>query len=226
MGLMQLTILSLLGVVFLYYVIKEIQEVIFLKSILNTIVGKPKIDSIQDLIKIKNYLQKTIRYEESLINKKRPLLRHTASQILKDNYGFCGENARVTIKLFHLGGVKARRIYMFRKEWQHVLIEHKYKNSWYMFDGHYDPSTLLKDQAVATIPTENILSYPNDYPNNPYLDFCRIKLFYKINLLKPYSKVKLPNFIIYFFESPYLIKAFGIISIQIFTLLIFMLILN
>lgn len=203
MGLIQITILGLSGVASLYFTIREIQELFFLKNIIREILGKSKIESIQDIVKIKNYLQTTIRYNGSLKNKKRPLLRHTASQILKEQYGFCGENARVAIKLFHIGGVKARRIYMFRKEWQHVLIEQKYQHQWYMFDGHYDPSTLLKDEDVATIPSEEILSYPNDYPNNPYLDFCRIKLFYP----HKFSKIKLPVFVVYIFESPNLIKA-------------------
>jgi hypothetical protein len=213
MGLVPIAILVFAGITSLYYLVREIQEFFFLKSILLQILEKSKIDSVQDLVKIKNYLQSTISYNGSLKAKKRPLLRHSASQTLKSKYGFCGENARVAIKLFHIGGIKARRIYMFRKEWQHVLIEHEFKSNWFMFDGHYDPSTLLTDDAVATILSEEILSYPNDYENNPYLNFCRIKLFYKISFLKPFSKIKLPPLIVYLFESPYLIKLVFILTL-------------
>lgn len=200
-------IIFALGVLFsFYFIIKEIGERSFLKKILYNIIGKEKIKSVEDLIAIKNYLQKNISYNTELKANKRPLLRHTASHILKSKYGFCGENARVAIKLLMLGGIKARRIYLFREVWEHVLIEHKMNNSWYMFDGHYDPSTLLKDHDVVSIYSEDIEKYPDDYPNNPYLDFCRIKLFYIIPPLKFLSKKKLPGFLSYIFESPYLIK--------------------
>lgn len=218
MGLLPIAIIGVTGITSLYYLVREIQEFFFLKSILHEILGKSKIESVQDLVKIKNYLQSTISYNGSLKTKKRPLLRHTASQTLKNKYGFCGENARVAIKLFHIGGIKARRIYMFRKEWQHVLIEHEYNSNWFMFDGHFDPSTLLTDSAVATIPSEEILSYPNDYENNPYLNFCRIKLFYKVSFLKSLSKIKLPSCIVYLFESPYLIKLVFILTLCFFSL--------
>ena len=217
MDLIQVVILSLLGLLSLYYLIAEIQEIYFLKNVLHKILGKSKIESIDDIIKIKNYLQTTISYNEPLKNKKRPLLRHTASQILKNKYGFCGENARVAIKLFLIGGMKARRIYLFRKEWQHVLIEHEFNSCWYMFDGHYDPSTVLKDEDVTTIPSEDILAYPNDYPNNPYLDFCRIKLFHITTPLKSYAKIKLPSLLIYLFESPYLIKGIWLMTMLLLT---------
>ena len=106
-----------------------------------------------------------------------------------------------------IGGARARRVYLFRKEWQHVLIEHKFKGKWYMFDGHYDPSSLLTDEAVSTILSEEISLYPNDYKTNPYLDYCRVKLFYKIGFFKPFAKIKLPQMLIYIAESPFLIKG-------------------
>ena len=196
-----------IGFVSVYFFYKEYREVMFLKHELKKIIGKSKIESANDFVKIKNFLQSTISYNANLKSKTRPLLRYTATQILKSQYGFCGENARVAIKLFILGGISARRIYLFRKEWQHVLVEHEFKNKWYMFDGHYDPSSLLIDSDVAKIPSEDLSLYPNDYKTNPYLDFCRIKLFYKISLLKPFAKIKLPKTFVYLAESPSLIKG-------------------
>ena len=190
-----------------YFISKEIKEVIFLKKTLNQIIDKPRIESIEDFVQIKNYLQKNISYNPELKHKKRPILRHTASEILISKYGFCGENARVAIKLMLLGGIKANRIYLFRKEWEHVLIEHKFNSNWFMFDGHLDTYTNLKDSDVLKIPSNQISLYPDSYPNNPYLGFSRIKLFYKLYSLKSFSKIRLHSYIIYLFESPFLIKA-------------------
>jgi hypothetical protein len=199
--------LIILGLLFFYFISKEIIEVNFLKKTLFLIIDKKKIESKEDLIKIKNYLQKNISYDGNLKTKKRPLLRHTATEILQSNYGFCGENARVAIKLFAVGGIRANRIYLFRKEWEHVLIEHKKNGQWFMFDGHYDESTILKDKDVATIKTKDISLYPDEYPNNLYLDYCRIKLLYKSKIFKPLSKLRLPSTISYILESPQLILA-------------------
>jgi hypothetical protein len=221
MSVFKLYILVFSVLVSLYFFYKEYEEIMFLRRKLKKIIGKSRIESLNDLVQIKNFLQSTISYNANLKNNARPLLRYTATQILTSKYGFCGENARVAIKLFILGGIKARRIYLFRKEWQHVLIEHEFKDKWYMFDGHYDPSSLLTDSDVAKIPSEQISLYPNDYKSNPYLEFCRIKLFYKIDFFKPFSRIKLSKPIIYTAESPFLIKGFAmsLLSIVILALL-------
>lgn len=207
MALLSIILLTVLGILFFYFIVKEFAEVNFLKKTLFAIICKKKIESREDLIKIKNYLQKNISFDGKLKNKRRPFLRHTATEILRSNYGFCGENSRVAIKLFKIGGVKSNRVYLFRKEWEHVLIEHKMNNEWFMFDGHYDESTILKDKDVATIKTKDISLYPDEYPNNPYLDYCRIKLLYKSKIFKPLSKLRLPSTISYILESPQLILA-------------------
>lgn len=200
-----LTILIFSTTLFLYFLFKELQELSYLKRTLYDIIGKHKISAIDDLIKIKNFLNQHIKYNDDLKSQKRPLLRNTATQTLKTGFGFCGENARVAIKLFLIGGIKARRIYLFRKVWQHVLVEHKWENNWFMFDGHFDPDTFLKDEQVASIPSESISEFPDTYPNNPYLNFSRVKLFY--NRVNSLSKLKLPISLIYILESPYLIKG-------------------
>ncbi len=220
MSILTITILGLLILLSVFSFIKEIQEISFLKKTLKLVIGKTQIESTEDLVKIKNYLNKNISFNPELKTKKRPLLRHTASYILKSKYGFCGENARVAIKLLLLGGVKANRIYLFRKEWEHVLVEHKLNGAWYMFDGHNDPLTFLKDRDVASIQSKNILEYPNEYPNNPYLNFCRIKLFYKILFLKSLSKIRLPSFFTYILESPYLIKSIFFVCLSLILMLL------
>ena len=210
MQILEICILIILGYLFFYFIAKEIIEVNFLKKTLFNIISKKNITTKQDLIKIKNFLNKNISYNPELKTKKRSLLRNTASQTLKSHYGFCGENVRVAIKLFKLGGIKARRIYLYREKWQHVLIEHEFKGKWYMFDGHYDPNAFLEDDAVTAIISENIHDYPNNHKNHPYINYCRIKLFYNIKPLRFLSKLKFPNILVYFFESPYLIKGLGI----------------
>lgn len=221
MAIVGLVIFVFFLIISCYFIFKELEEYFFLKKKLVDIIKKTRIDSIADLIAIKNYLQNNISYNPELKTKKRPILRHTASETLTSKYGFCGENARVAIKLLLIGGVKANRIYLYRKEWQHVLIEHIYGDEWFMFDGHYDENTLFEDTLVAKIPSENISEYPNTYPNNPYLNFCRLKLFYKTPFLQSYSKVRLPSFIVYLFESPYLIKSLSLVPFFLISLAIF-----
>ena len=199
----------LLTLSLVYFLIQELREIVYLKRILHNTIGKGKIKTLEDIIKIKNFLNHNISYDAESKTENRPLLRHTAKQILKSGYGFCGENARVAIKLFLLARMKAGRIYLYRKEWQHVLVEHQLGENWYMFDGHYDENTLLHDDNVASIHSENIRSYPDHYPSNPYLDFCRIKIIYKLPVLRLYSKIRLPSFLVYILESPNLIKALG-----------------
>ena len=194
-------------IAFFFFLIQEFQEVNYLKKVLQQVISKKQIESVNDLTKLKNYLNNNISYDATLRTKKRPLLRHTASQILKMNYGFCGENARVAIKLFLLGKMNAARIYLYGEKWGHVVIEHQMNGEWYLFDGHYDPKTKLEDKYLASIQSKNIAQYPNGYPENNYIDFCRIKLFYILPAFKKMAKLRLPSFIIYYFESPYLIKA-------------------
>lgn len=208
MHLFFLISILLLSVILIYYIIKEVQEVLFLKKTLKEIINTSHFKNENDLIKLKQFLNKHIKYNSVQKAKRRPILRHTAFEILKSNYGFCGENARVAIKLLILGGIKARRLYLYRKEWQHVLVEHKWNEGWYMFDGHNDENTMLQDKDVAKINSNDIMKFPDHYPNNPYLDYCRIKFLYKIPYLKKFSKIKLGTFFVYFFESPNLIKAF------------------
>jgi len=207
MDILGLIITTLSLGICVFYILCEAKEVLFLRHTIKSILNKSKIDSKQDLIKIKNYLNKNILYDTNLKLAKRPLFRHSASQILKSKYGFCGENARVSIKLLAHAGIRTRRIYLYGEQWGHVVIENQFNDAWFLFDGHYDPKTYLKDHEIAAILSKNINDYPNGYPENKYYDYCRVKIFYEIWPLKKLAKIKLPQFLVYFFESPYLIKA-------------------
>ena len=190
----------------LYLIIKEIQEVLFLKKTLFSIIGSYRINNIDNLIKIKNYLNITITYDSSKKKAKRPILRHTSKEVLLNKYGFCGENARVAIKLLIIGGLKANRIYLYGEKWGHVVLENKWEKEWYLFDGHYDPLTKMNDSDILNIKSEDLASYPNGYKENNYIDFCRIKQLKKIKILERFSKKRLHILIVYLFESPNLIK--------------------
>lgn len=191
----------------LYQVSLWWKERLFLRNKLREINGKVQLDEKADLIALKSFLRANIHYDQSKMDAKRPLLRHTAKQILEMNYGFCGENARVAILMHLYGGRKAHRIYLHGKEWGHVALEHKNQNAWFLFDGHYDPGMELTDEMVFEIPSNQIKSYPNIYKENPYLDFSRIKLFQKIAPLKAFAKLRLPSFLVLIFESPNLLKG-------------------
>lgn len=213
----------ILTVIFIFYIFKEIQEIIFLNNTLISIIGKKVISCKNDLIKIKNFLNNNISYDTSKKYAKRPILRHSALYILKSKYGFCGENARVAIKLLLLGNIKCNRIYLTGKKWGHVVIENKWGNNWFLFDGHYDPLTKLEDSKVSEIKSNDLINYPNGYKENPYVDFSRIKLFTRIKFLKSISKLRLPSFLIYFFESPSLIKSIFLLILMLPAILILIL---
>ena len=197
----------ILTLILLLNILKEFQEIIYLKRKLKSIIGKKEIKDIKDLIKIKNFLNNNISYDSSKKHEKRPILRHSALDILKSNYGFCGENARVAIKLLLLGNIKCNRIYLRGEKWGHVVVENKWENDWFLFDGHYDPLTKLEDSKVSKIKSYDLKNYPNGYKENTYVDFSRIKLFTKLKFLKPFSKLRLASTLIYIFESPCLIKS-------------------
>ena len=65
----------------IYYLLKEIEEIIFLKKTLKKIISKNKILEKKDLVKIKNFLNNSISYDSKRKNERRPILRHTASDI-------------------------------------------------------------------------------------------------------------------------------------------------
>jgi len=210
------------GAIIIFFLVKEVKEVRFLKGIMRSVTGEQKFKNKENLIDFKNFLNTNVRYDSNQKEKKRPLLRHTASEILKMNYGFCGENARVAIKMMILGGVRANRIYIYGKKWGHVVVEQKWSNKWFLFDGHYDPLTKMEDDYVVSINSSAMEEYPNGYPENPYVSIHRVKLFKLIKPLQSFSNIRLPKALIYYFESPYLIKiSFGVFLVLLGILIYF-----
>lgn len=207
---MVLTVLTISH--FVFYIIEKRK----ISNLTHKLIKKNNIETEQDIISIKKYLLETIHCDVNEKPRHRSLLRATAMQTLKSGHGFCGDNARLAINILHVGGIKANRIYLFGKKWIHIVVEMKLKGQWFLFDGHNDPEMLLTDEMVCKIPSEEIDSYPNNYPMNPWLNFCRIKLLRRKPFPKSWCKIRLASFLILFFENPNLIKA-------VFFLLLFLL---
>jgi hypothetical protein len=217
-----LFVLSLITLILsLLYFFLFFQEQKAIKKTVFRIINAKKITEKKDLVKLKNFLQQHISFEGLDKNAKRPLLRATAVETLKTGKGFCGENTRLAILLLISGGLKANRIYLFGKSWQHVVCEHEWEGQYYLFDGHNDEKMALDDALITQILSKDIKAYPNKYPTNPWQDYARIKLFYKIPFLRKYSKIRLPRFFVLLFENPSLLKAFFFLGLSIITIIAF-----
>lgn len=182
------------------------RERAYLRQLLHSILGSGKISSKEDLIRLKNHLTANIRFDVEKKHASRPLLRHTAKETLESSYGFCGENARTAVLMLQLGGLRANRLYLIAKEWQHVVVEHKWNGGWVLFDAHADENTLLPDEDVTRIASSDLANYPNKYEGHPWLSGHRIKLFHNIPFLRFMENIRLPQVLVVLFESPYLIK--------------------
>jgi len=185
----------------LFYILLFIRDKKILKAILEETIGCDKIAKLEDIIKIKNYLIAKISYSQSDKTARRPLLRATAVQTLKSGRGLCGENSRLAVLLLNYGGVRANRVYLYGKLWQHVVCEFKWGKMYYLFDGHNDPETSLKDESVGKILSSDIGSYPNAYSSNPWIDYCRIKVLHQISFFKFLSKIRPQTLFVYIFEN-------------------------
>ncbi len=210
-------LLLLIAVIYIFLFFREKK---ILKTALKEIIGCDKIAKLADIIKIKYYLSAKITYSQSDKTAKRPLLRATAVQILKSGKGLCGENSRLAVLLLNYGGVRANRVYLYGKLWQHVVCEFKWGDEYYLFDGHNDPETSLKDELVGKILSSDIDSYPNGYTSNPWIDYCRIKILWQISFLKFISKMRPHLMLVYIFENPYLIKSIFYLFLTMLTVLI------
>lgn len=160
-----------------------------------------------DIVRLKWYLSSHIRYDIKRVNERRPLLRHSAEHILKTGFGFCGENARVAIRLFGTGGVQARRLYLEGKQWQHAVVEHEWEGGWKLFDAHADASSLLPDEEVCRIESSDIRRFPNHEEVNPWLRSYRVKVFHGIRMLQRFEQIRPPGWIAQLAETPALVKA-------------------
>jgi len=161
----------------------------------------------EDLVRLKRYLSAQIRYDPKRVNDARPLLRHSAEQILKSGFGFCGENARVAIRLLGMGGVRVHRVYLEGSRWQHTVVEHEWEGGWKLFDAHSDPASLLSDDDVGIIESSDIPRFPNRHEGHPWLRSYRIKLFHSLSPLRRFEQTRVPALVAQIVETPSLLKA-------------------
>jgi len=161
----------------------------------------------EDLIRLKRYLSTHIRYDSKRVNEARPLLRHSAEHILRTGFGFCGENARVAIRLLGMGGVRAHRLYLEGQLWQHNVVEHEWEGSWKLFDAHPDPASLLPDEDVGAIESSDIARFPNYHEGHPWLRSYRIKVFHGVPVLQRFEQTRVPGWVAKIAETPSLLKA-------------------
>lgn len=210
-----LLVLAAVGVVFfLLNIFFHLREKNNLKNSLPSILGTDpsQIDSLPEEKKVKlifDYLINNISYKGLDKDAKRPLLRDSAFHTYQSKKGYCGENARLAITLLSEVGIRANRIYLIGKLWEHVLIECYVNQKWYLFDGHNDETTRFTEKDLFTIPSPSIQLLPNRNEINPWVDYHRIKLFYKTVFFERLKYVRLPQFVINIAESPFLLKAFA-----------------
>ncbi len=166
------------------------------------------IEDAADLVRIKRFLSTHIRYDVAKRDQRRPLLRASAAEILDRGEGFCGENARVAIRLLGTAGVRANRLYLSGPHWDHVLVEHEWQGGWKLFDGHGDPGIMLADDEVARIDSAEIARLPNAYRDrNPWTRCYRIKLLHRWKALRRASEWRPPRVAVLLAESPDLVRG-------------------
>lgn len=181
-----------------------------MSATLGEIVDGGRISHRRHLVQLKNHLTAHIHFDPQKKHLPRPLLRHSASHILQNGQGFCGENARVAILLLRKAGIRANRLYLEGRRWGHVAVEHEWAGGFYLFDAHNDPATLLADADVARIPSDDLGAFPNAHPQNPWQRVYRIKLFDKLPGLRRFSHRRPPACVIQVTESPHLMKAISL----------------
>ena len=175
--------------------------------------------SREHLVRLLEFLHERVSYEGLDKNMRRPLLRQGAYETLRSGKGFCGENARLAIRLMNFIGIPAARIYVSGEKWPHVLTECQLDGRWWLFDGHNDPETAMTPAEVGAIESPRIDQLRNHHPN-AYIAFQRIRLFHGHPGLERLEKMRLPNWMIQILESPHMLKAIaGIFAIIMVTVL-------
>ena len=128
----------------------------------------------EELVRLKRRLSAEIHWDPARMHERRALLRASARRVLATGEGFCGENARVAVRLLNLGGIPAHRLYLEGERWGHVVVEHRWEGGWRLFDAHVDPRTSLPDEAVGRIDAEELAAFPNCAAENPWKRSYRI----------------------------------------------------
>jgi hypothetical protein len=185
----------------------SVKERRFLKATLAGLIGDGCFRSRDDLVRLKRYLSTRIRYDVRRVNDRRPLLRHSAEHILRTGFGFCGENARVAIRLLGMGGVRAHRLYLEGPRWQHNVVEHEWEGSWMLFDAHPDPALLLADEDVGRIGSSDISRFPNHDGGEAWVRSYRIKLAHGLGILQRFENSRPPEWVTTLAETPSLMRA-------------------
>ncbi len=177
----------------------------FLRERLRGIVGATRVRTRDDLTRIKRHLTAAITFDMADLSKRRPWLRSSAREILCCGRGFCGENARVAISLLRLGGVRANRLYLQGRAWDHTVVEHEWEGGWRLFDAHNDPATILPDELVASIDSEDLSAFPARREENLWVASYRLKLLHRLPILRHWSCARPPALLVAFGESPALV---------------------
>jgi hypothetical protein len=207
-GVIDLIFLMVIGagvLVAVVHVRAHFRETGELRQFARTNLGTPPA-SRDHLVRLLELLHERVSFEGLDKSAPRPLLRQKASETLRSGKGFCGENARLAIRLMAAIGVPAARIYVSGQRWSHVLTECRLDGRWWLFDGHNDSATAMSPADVGTIESPRIDRLRNLHPN-PYLSYQRIRLFHGLPGLGRLETARLPNALIQMFESPDLMKA-------------------
>jgi hypothetical protein len=176
----------------------------FLLRVLREVAPAGRITSRDELVSLKRRLSATIRWDEARMHDPRPPLRASARRVLETGEGFCGENARVAVRLLRLGGVDAHRLYLIGVRWGHVVVEHRWEGRWRMFDAHVDPRTQLVDDQVGRIDADDLAAFPNRAPENPWRGSFRIPL---LGRRAGAARVRPPALLTAFAETPALVAV-------------------
>ena len=150
------------------------RERALLLRVLREVAPDGRIATRAQLVRLKRRLSTSIRWSDARMHDPRPPLRASARRVLETGTGFCGENARVAVRLLRLGGVDAHRLYLVGERWGHVVVEHRWDGGWRLFDAHADPRTELADDRVGRVDTERLADFPNRAPENAWRGSFRI----------------------------------------------------
>ena len=98
------------------------REVAVLRAQVTTL--RPPADPIAKVLSLAEYVRDDIKAAGLDANAPRPFLRATAQETLHSGRGFCGEQARLLIRLLHLSGFDAHRVYLWNATGEeHVVVE-------------------------------------------------------------------------------------------------------
>jgi hypothetical protein len=182
------------------------RERALLLAVLREVAPSGRIAAREELVRLKRRLARSIHWDEARMHAPRPLLRASARRVLETGEGFCGENARVAVRLLRLGGIDAHRLYLVGERWGHVVVEHRWDGGWRLFDAHVDPRTQLGDEQVGLIDAGDLRAFPNRAAENPWRGSFRVPLLGRLGGM---SRVRPPGILTALAETPALVAVTG-----------------